>query len=366
MHGIVDCHAHIFPPLQEACGFKDAATHLLYQQRAMHTHGNQPVRRLRDHQIVTDRHLWSATDASENGRALDVNFRAGRFGRFLWEKDGEEYYVQFLPPNLQEMASPAEFMVTQMDYVGIDTCVLQNDHIYGNLSSFFADAVKKYPGRFIGLANVDEAFAYQDDQVATLKHAVEKLGMKGLYYTLAAFFRNGYAKYFDDPKYHPFWDEVRRLKIPVFWVFLAKTPLGDFTHEMGCFRRWLERYPDIPSVLVHGMPTVLWANDQDIIKFPDDMVEIMTRFPVYSEILYPIMWGGKMDFPFRRAHNHIRQVYDKFGPDQLIWGSDMPNVERYCTYRQTLTYVQNYCEFFSEQDREKIFKQNTLSLFSGE
>ena len=34
--GIVDCHAHIFPPLAGACGLPDAATDLVQQQRAMH------------------------------------------------------------------------------------------------------------------------------------------------------------------------------------------------------------------------------------------------------------------------------------------------------------------------------------------
>ena len=66
--GIIDCHAHIFPPLAGACGFADAATHLLHQQRAMHEHGNQPYRRARDDAIVTERALWSADDPSVAGR----------------------------------------------------------------------------------------------------------------------------------------------------------------------------------------------------------------------------------------------------------------------------------------------------------
>ena len=96
--GIVDCHAHIFPPLAGACGFPDQATHALHQQRAMHVHGNQPYRRARDHAISTERPLWDANDPSEDGRARDVKFGAGSFGRFEWEAGGERYYVQFLPP----------------------------------------------------------------------------------------------------------------------------------------------------------------------------------------------------------------------------------------------------------------------------
>ena len=75
---IVDGHCHIFPPLAGACGFPDVATHRLHQQRAMHMHGNQPYRRLRDHAVVTDRMLWDATDPSEAGRALGLTPTAAR------------------------------------------------------------------------------------------------------------------------------------------------------------------------------------------------------------------------------------------------------------------------------------------------
>jgi len=30
------------------------------------------------------------------------------------------------------------------------------------------------------------------------------------------------------------------------------------------------------------------------------------------------------------------------GVGRLVWGSDMPNVERFCTYRQSLDYVRKY------------------------
>ena len=77
---MVDCHAHIFPPLAGASGFPTADDHLVHQQRAMHVHGNQPYRRLRDHAVMTERPLWRADDPSEAGRVTDVRFRVGRSG----------------------------------------------------------------------------------------------------------------------------------------------------------------------------------------------------------------------------------------------------------------------------------------------
>src|SRR4051812_37620548 len=180
---IVDGHCHIFPPLAEACGFPDVATHRLHQQRAMHMHGNQPYRRLRDHALVTDRMLWNASDPSEAGRAADVAFSPGRNGRMEWQRAGENYYVQFLPPYMHHLSAPADVIATQMDYAGIAVAILQNDHIYGNLADMFAAARKAHPGRFIGLAQVEEAFAYRDDQIAALHHQVADLKMAGLYFT---------------------------------------------------------------------------------------------------------------------------------------------------------------------------------------
>jgi predicted TIM-barrel fold metal-dependent hydrolase len=254
-----------------------------------------------------------------------------------------------------------EAMITQMDYAGIRTAVLQNDHIYGDLAEYFAAAIARYPDRFIGLANVDEAFAYTNEQLAVLHRSINELGMSGLYYTLSGFFRNGYGEYFSDEAFYPFWDAVAALQIPVFWVFLGDSPVGGFKEEMGLFRKWLERYPHIPSVLVHGLPTALFADAQDRIIIPDYMLEILRDYPVYSEVLYPIGWGGKSEYPYTRAQNHIRALYEQLGPDYLIWGSDMPNVERYCTYRQSLSYIE-HCDFLGPDDRRKILGATMRAL----
>jgi len=137
--GIIDCHAHIFPPLAEACGFADAAEHLLHMQRAMHEHGNQPYRRQCDDAVVTERVLWSAEDSSVAGRR-EANFRVGRCGRFEWEADGETQYVQFLPPHMVDMSAPAEVVTRERDYAGVETAVMQNDHVYGASAEDLAGA----------------------------------------------------------------------------------------------------------------------------------------------------------------------------------------------------------------------------------
>jgi predicted TIM-barrel fold metal-dependent hydrolase len=361
---VVDCHGHVFPPLAGASGFATAAQHLIHQQRAMHVHGNQPYRRLRDHAVVSARPLWRADDPSEAGRATDVGFRVGRFGRFEWETGGEAYYVQFLPPHMHDLHAPPEGMVVEMDYAGVGTAVLQNDHIYGNLGEYFAEAVRRWPGRFIGLAQVDEPFGYREEALQALEDQVERLGMRGLYFTMTAFFRNGYRTLPDDGAFDPLWAAVARLALPVFWVHAAHSPAGDYRDEMRRLRRIVDRHPGIRHVLVHGVPTGLYADPADRIAWPAEVTAVLEGGPVWSEVLYPIGWGGRMPYPYARAHHHFRQLYDRFGPAKLIWGSDMPNVGRYCTYRQALGYLWDHAEYLSAADRRAIFRENTLALLA--
>jgi predicted TIM-barrel fold metal-dependent hydrolase len=329
----------------------------------MHVHGNQPYRRLRDHAIVTDRPLWKADDPSEAGRALDVGFRVGRFGRFEWEAGGERCYVQFLPPHMHDLHAPPEGMLVEMDYAGVGTAVLQNDHIYGDLADYFADAVRRWPGRFIGLAQVDEPFAYREEQLASLEDQVRRRGMRGLYFTMTGFFGNGYRTLPDDRAFDPLWAAVARLDLPVFWVHAAKSPAGDYRDEMRRLRRIMDRHGGIRHVLVHGVPTGLYTDAGDRIAWPEEVAAVLDGYPVWSEVLYPIAWGGRMPYPYERAQRHFRQLYDRFGPAKLLWGSDMPNVGRYCTYRQALTYLWDHAGFLTDEDRRRIFRENVLGLF---
>jgi predicted TIM-barrel fold metal-dependent hydrolase len=339
-------------------------SHRIHQQRAMHMHGNQPYRRLSDNAIVTERMLWDADDPSPAG-AKDVSFSAGRFGRFQWKNDGEDYYVQFLPPWMEDLSMSREKLIALMDHAGIATAVLQNDHIYGNLAEDFADAAVRYPGRFIGLAQIEEAFAYQDSEIERLKDQIGRLKMAGLYFTTTGLFRSGYKPMHSDKIYDPFWAEVERLNIPVSWVQSTRSPVGTYEDELGHLETIIGRFPKIQHVLVHGLPTSLYADESGRLTFPSIVKSLMTDAPVTAELLYPIAVGGKQDYPYPKIHTHIQQLIDTFGSSRFMWGSDSPNVERYCTYAQSLTYFTNHFGHLPAADMNAILRDNALRVYPG-
>jgi predicted TIM-barrel fold metal-dependent hydrolase len=97
-----------------------------------------------------------------------------------------------MPVGLQEMIASPEFMIAQMNYIGVEKAVLQRAHIYGKLNNYYYQASKKFPERFIGLIQIDETQAYAEEQLTELSYCVNKLGLKGLYFEPAALFMDNF------------------------------------------------------------------------------------------------------------------------------------------------------------------------------
>ena len=335
---IVDSHAHIFSPLGQPAGTPEAVAQVQTLQLYIANHG-EPIRRLRDHAIVPE-----AASALTDGRLEDpegicpANFRVGKYGRFEWDWQGETYYRSFLPPSLQEMVSPPEFLLQSMARAGVDVAILQNARLYGRNNELFAEAMTRYPGKFIGLADVDAAQAHTPEEAARLTHAVRELGLRGVYYPNRGLIHDRYRHGFDDPRFDPYWETVQTLGIPVFWE-LAGVPLptpGAYLDEIGRLNRWCDRFPSIPGVLTHGISPDLLAGELEA-----PLAELFKREQLMIEVLYPIHFGRDHDYPYADLRPVLEVLLQRVGSQRLIWGSDMPNVERNCTYKQSLDYLRH-------------------------
>jgi predicted TIM-barrel fold metal-dependent hydrolase len=357
---IVDSHAHIFPFLGGASGYDSVATHMRYFQKDM-CNSSHPVRRVADNALVEGQRLWDGVDPGPGG-LLDVNFRVGRCGRLIWTSDGVDYYMQFQSPMLQAMESPPDFMVAQMDYAGVERMVLQNAHLYGRLNEYFGDALRTYPDRFIGLADLDESNAHTDREIARLADGVERLGLKGVYYTSGGLFTSSFRHHLDDLIFEPYWREIERLDLVVYWDIEAhpQPTRDDYLEQLRRFGRWRARHPDVRSVLVHGIGDMLLG--QAGYDLPADILETCREPNVWLEVLFPIALGRVEEYPFLTAQARVRHMYDSFGPKKLLWGSDLPNVERYCTYGQSLDYVRRHCRFLANDEKQAILGGNLLSV----
>jgi predicted TIM-barrel fold metal-dependent hydrolase len=332
-------------------GFGSVEEHLDYSQRLMAGHVPQPVRRAKDSKIVTEQTLWDPDKPGSEGK-YDVTFRVGKFGRFEWTKDGVGYYIQFLPPSLQNMEAPPGLLKTAMEYAGVSKSVLSCGGAYGKLNYYYAMVLRDYPDLFIPLADVDEKKAYQEEQIAELRNCITNLGLRGLYFVS----RDGS---WSERKFEPFWDEVRDLNIPVFWYFSPQ----EFFESMKRLGEWMGKHSTIPCVIVQAF-RFSSTDEAGGISIPDYVQRSVEEGNIYLELAYPISRGNIEDYPYPESRRVVRQLYETFGGGKLVWGSDFPNVERYCTYAQSLNYLKDYCRFIRKGDMELILAKNIQKIFN--
>jgi predicted TIM-barrel fold metal-dependent hydrolase len=373
---IVDVHAHIFPFLGGASGFDSVSTHMRYWQKVTADAPAQAARRATDNSPVQGQTLWDPSDSGPGG-ALDACFRIGSYGALEWTKDGVEYRLQQYAPSLQEMTASPEYMLVEMDYADVDVAVLQNMFLYGQLNEYFAAAVQKFPRRFVGQVQIMETQGFKESQIIELRKGVRDLGLTGgLYFSDRRFWENDYQDHIDDAKYFPLWEEVRSLGIPVFWCLSAiKDPanprgstLERYMDQLRRLGKWATAFPDIACVLVHGLQLPAFTGEDGKVRIPEEVWGLLKKPNIYVEILFPIQasWprpGNRiMDYPYSETWPIIRELYSNLGAERLLWGSDMPNVSRNCTYRQSFDYLVRYCEFITPSHMDMIVGGNAVHL----
>src|SRR2546426_1040848 len=145
-------------------------------------------------------------------------------------------------------------------------------------------------------------------------------------------------------------------------VFIEAPPIPDYDDtsyrkNMVRLKDLIERFADIRWVLVMGPPVRYFARDGRW-DFPDDVMATYQHDNLWLEVMFPITWGGVWEYPYIEAQALIRDARDTFGASKLIWGSDMPNVERFCTYTHCVDYVRRHCNFLTAHEKDQVLGGN--------
>jgi predicted TIM-barrel fold metal-dependent hydrolase len=344
---IIDSHAHIFQFLGGKSGFRSQQEHLDEIQRMMHFFKAQPVKRKKDNSIVEEETLWDPNKLDITGK-YEVNFRVTKNGRFEWTKDGIDYYLHFMPANLQNMESPPDFLITMMEYAGVDKAVLQCADVYGKLNYYYIWVINEYPDAFFPLYRPDENLAYTISEINQLKLFV-KLGFKAIWF-------KAHKECFSD-KFDSFWDVVKLYRLPVFWSFWPE--YEGLKYEL---LKWTDRYREIKNIIAQSFPISIIKKGNKFM-LPETMKGFTKKDNVLFELAYPIAVGGVEDYPYPNARQAIEFLYNIFGGEKFVWGTDIPNVERYCTYAQSLNYIKDYCDFIPKYDKDLILGGNLEKIF---
>ena len=348
---IIDSHAYCFEPADSPRGYADSQEHLREVQMS-HARHHQPAFRIRDRAEGPS----DVLDPRGDGRLEDLpdlNFRVGRAsGRVLWDYRGETYTKHFYPPNLRNLEFTPDSLIGEMDHAGIDRVLLHTNAMLGRSNEYQAECVRRYPDRLLSMATVDERLIHTDvdSVIEGVTMAIRELGLHAIKFNSAGYIVSDEP--WDRGPYAPFWEAVSTLGVPVFFTLgtgptraseAQSDPDGQrgYLGELRILMRLMERYPQMLCSITHGFPWRVYL-DGERITLPDEIWEPFENPNLSLEVCFPVRIGDIFDYPYHEVWPTMEAMVDRIGPGQLMYGTDMPFQNRFCTYLQSRTWLERH------------------------
>ena len=282
--------------------------------------------------------LGNATMAGDNSelRIIDAHVHVWKDDpKFPWPADLKQ------PPNSDALP---ETLLELMQTHGVEKTVIVHVIYYRWDCRYAASAIGQYPDKFAGVCRVDPLSPTADED---LDHWTAQ-GYRGV--RLSPALGKGGDWINDTPQMDVIWGRAAELAVPM------------------CVLCNIGRIPDVEKVIRRHADRLDVCIDHmadSPIDQPDELEKLLklARYPrVYVKLSHLWLLSHEA-YPYRDTHQQVRRLYDAFGPQRLMWGTDWPGVQDYCTYPQALALYRDEIKFFNDDDRKWILGGTALKLW---
>ena len=113
--------------------------------------------------------------------------------------------------------------------------------------------------------------------------------------------------------------------------------------------------------MIHIAKPVITKSEID--QWKKDMTELSNASNVYCKFSGILTEVGP-DYTKEQLDPYIDFILNTFGSDKLMWGSDWPVLTMADNYSNWFDLAMNYCNSFSEDEKNKIFSRNATQFYS--
>ncbi len=128
--------------------------------------------------------------------------------------------------------------------------------------------------------------------------------------------------------------------------------------------RLTDQIPNLRVVVDH-LPQLEPPRDMSArAALQESLRELGKRPQIYvkvSEVIHPV--GGRVRYDLNFYRSRLDEIWETFGPDRLIYGSDWPNSDHSAPFRQELKIVREYVHGKGTVAAEKLFWKNSISAY---
>jgi len=254
----------------------------------------------------------------------------------LWKASSPDYpWNPGAKPQLPEPMT-IERVLPMMDEAGIDRLVVVPPGL-NDVNTYALEAARRYPNRFAVMGRIP----LQDPKsAALLPRWKDQPGMLGVRVT----FLGKAVAWLSDGTADWFWPAAEKNGLPV--MFLAFGNVDKFGPIAA-------RHPGLPLIIDHMGVNLAIAKEGKLAEKIGDAVAL-AKYPNVSVKMSNLVNASLEPYPFRDLNDHLKRVFDAYGPQRCHWGTDLTNAMARATWSQRVAHFTGELKFMSESDKDWV------------
>jgi L-fuconolactonase len=156
-------------------------------------------------------------------------------------------------------------------------------------------------------------------------------------------------------------DDDWMLRPEVQWGFRAVTELGltfdalGFPRHLRNFLTILTRYPEMRTVVDHCMKPCIRDHGPESFRFwAEGMARIAAETGVFVKFS-ALVTEARPDWTTDDLRPYADHIFEVFGPERVMWGSDWPVCRLRCEYGRWREAAEELTQGLPAADRARIF-----------
>jgi len=263
----------------------------------------------------------------------------------VWELHSERYPWQPLADVAPDYAWPVESQIEVMDKSGIGKGVLVQPSMYSFDNRYILDCGRRYPERFRLIGLVDP----RADAVESHVESLAEQGVRGL--RLGPMLRPD-IPWYNDKQADRVWKKAAEMNMI---ITLLVTP-----DQVAPATEAINRFPGVRVVIDHlARPDKV--DDPGGPQF-EDLLALAQFEHVYVKVS-ALEFMSNEPFPHRDMLDLVQRVFDAFGPERMMWGTDTPMSQDPTTLQDALWLIDIALPDSSTDDRMHIKGGTARQLF---
>ncbi|MGN6440025.1 MAG: amidohydrolase family protein [Agriterribacter sp.] len=135
-----------------------------------------------------------------------------------------------------------------------------------------------------------------------------------------------------------------------------------YHHQLKPALKFVSLYPDQKLVIDHcAKPDI---KDKEITEWAKLMKEIAAQPNIYCKLSGLFTEAAWKEWSAGDFYPYLDVVFEAFGTDRLMFGSDWPVILVSGMYVQWKSLLEKYMENYPEEEREKVFGGNAIDFYN--